>query len=67
MSRLLARLTVNVLDFVRQEDLLRERSREIYTRAACLESTYSRYERPAYLRRRALAGASATGPSAAGR
>jgi hypothetical protein len=56
MSKLLARLTENVLDFVRHEHSLLERSREFYTRAACLESTYARYEKPAYLRRRTRVG-----------
>ena len=56
MSNLLARLTGNVLDFVRHEHALRERSRDIYTRAACLESAYARYEKPAYLRRRPRVG-----------
>ena len=52
MSNLLARLTGNILEFVRHEHSLLERSHELYSRAACLESTYARYEKPAYLRRR---------------
>ena len=56
MSNLLARLTGNILEFVRHEHSLLERSRELYTRAACLESTSARYEKPAYLRRRTRVG-----------
>lgn len=54
MVKLIERLTGNFLSFARHEDTMLALSRQYFTRAACVESGYARYNKPAYLRREKL-------------
>ena len=51
MVKFIERLTGGFFRLLRNEDTLLAVSRQFYAAAACLEATYARYEKPAYLRR----------------
>lgn len=56
MPRLLARLTDDFLCFARRHDGLLSLSRQHFEAAERIESSYARYDKPAYLRRRKIVG-----------
>lgn len=57
MPRLLARLADDFLCFTRLHDDLLKLSRSHFDAAKRIESSYARYDKPAYLRRRKIIGA----------
>ena len=66
MPRLLARLTDDFLCFARRHDGLLALSRQHFEAADRIESSYPRYDKPAYLRRRKIVGAHTGESSRAG-